>query len=384
MSGEKDWSPSMSFEPAKRASEEQLFEEVGLLMQERDLLLREKSAMQNILASSSEEIRRLFDAEQKHVAEMRSWLQQKESLERDNDDATRHIEELERERDARTKELDQTKHEKHSVEKLLAATKRNEEDLQERLSAAQQELGIRRIAEQSHKVKVPCCCNVGAPACRPARNALNPRYPEQEERNEWLRQQDDYIKQLATSQAEVKHQASTIESLKQDAVMHRKAAEIWEEDRKALLEDRVEKERLKVLDDEHRAAQHRWALTQEQLLKERSDSNAQLQLGLQQLELQQKSIEVHNQEKAQWLKEHEEHLATRWQLESRVSALEAELNSLKLNNGSLSREKEDLIAKLDRSEQDLTESGRHLAAARSGARYLFVCCTLHCVFVMVC
>ena len=88
--------------------------------------------------------------------------------------------------------------------------------------------------------------------------------------------------------------------------MHRKAAEIWEEDRKALLEDRVEKERLKVLDDEHRAAQHRWALTQEQLLKERSDSNAQLQLGLQQLELQQKSIEVHNQEKAQWLKEHEE------------------------------------------------------------------------------
>ena len=174
--------------------------------------------------------------------------------------------------------------------------------------------------------------------------------------------------------------------------MHRKAAEIWEEDRKALLEDRVEKERLKVLDDEHRAAQHRWALTQEQLLKERSDSNAQLQLGLQQLELQQKSIEVHNQEKAQWLKEHEEHLATRWQLESRVSALEAELNSLKLNNGSLSREKEDLIAKLDRSEQDLTESGRHLAAARSGALYLFAQFThcarylfgLHCVSVMVC
>ena len=40
--------------------------------------------------------------------------------------------------------------------------------------------------------------------------------------------------------------------------MHRKAAEIWEEDRKALLEDRVEKERLKVLDDEHREEKHRW------------------------------------------------------------------------------------------------------------------------------
>jgi len=52
MGGDKEWSPSQSFEPAKRASEEQLFEEVGLLMQERDLLLREKSALQAILASS--------------------------------------------------------------------------------------------------------------------------------------------------------------------------------------------------------------------------------------------------------------------------------------------------------------------------------------------
>ena len=52
MGGEKEWSPTQSFEPAKRASEEQLFEEVGLLMQERDLLLREKSALQAILASS--------------------------------------------------------------------------------------------------------------------------------------------------------------------------------------------------------------------------------------------------------------------------------------------------------------------------------------------
>ena len=155
MTGEKDWSPSMSFEPAKRASEEQLFEEVGLLMQERDLLLREKGALQNLLASSSEEIRRLFDAEQRHVAEMRSWLQQKESLEHDNDDATKQIEELEREQDARTKELDRTKTEKHSVEKTLAVTKRNEEDLQERLAAAQQELGIRRVTEQTHKVSMP-------------------------------------------------------------------------------------------------------------------------------------------------------------------------------------------------------------------------------------
>jgi hypothetical protein len=52
LGGEKEWSPSQSFEPAKRASEEQLFEEVGLLMQERDLLLREKSALQAILSSS--------------------------------------------------------------------------------------------------------------------------------------------------------------------------------------------------------------------------------------------------------------------------------------------------------------------------------------------
>lgn len=152
LNGDRDWSPSQSFEPAKRASEEQLFEEVGLLMQERDLLLREKSALQAILTSSAEEIRRLFDAEQKHVAEMRSWLQQKESLERDNDDATRQIDDIERELEERSKELDKTKAEKQAVERILSVTKQNEDDLQERLSAAQQELGIRRVAEQTHKV----------------------------------------------------------------------------------------------------------------------------------------------------------------------------------------------------------------------------------------
>jgi hypothetical protein len=61
----------------------------------------------------------------------------------------------------------------------------------------------------------------------------------QEERNEWLRQQDDYIRQLATAQADVKHQASQIHQLNEDAAMHRKAAEIWEEDRRALLDDRA-------------------------------------------------------------------------------------------------------------------------------------------------
>ena len=45
-----------------------------------------------------------------------------------------------------------------------------------------------------------------------------------------------------------------IEQLKEDAALHRKAAEIWEEDRKSLLEDRAEKERLKLLDDEHKEA----------------------------------------------------------------------------------------------------------------------------------
>lgn len=187
----------------------------------------------------------------------------------------------------------------------------------------------------------------------------------QEERNEWLRQQDDYIRQLATAQADVKHQASQIHQLNEDAAMHRKAAEIWEEDRRALLDDRAEKERLKFLDEEHREAQRRWAATQEQLLRERSDTNTQLQLVLQQLEQQQKTIEVQHQDKAQWLKQQEAHTAARAALESRCATLESELNVLKLEKGSLLRDKEDLIAKLDRSDQDLTESGRHLAAARS-------------------
>jgi len=105
-----------------------------------------------VSGAGAEEIRRLFDAEQKHVAEMRAWLQQKESLERENDDATKQIDDLDRELDSQTKELDKTKLEKHSVEKILAVTKRQQEDLQERLTAAQHELGIRRVAEQTHKV----------------------------------------------------------------------------------------------------------------------------------------------------------------------------------------------------------------------------------------
>jgi DNA repair exonuclease SbcCD ATPase subunit len=105
------------------------------------------------ICTGAEEIRRLFDAEQKHVAEMRQWLTQKESLERDNDEATKQIDELERELDDRNKELDRTKIEKQSLEKNLAVTKQQEEDLQERLTAAQQELGIRRVAEQTHKVR---------------------------------------------------------------------------------------------------------------------------------------------------------------------------------------------------------------------------------------
>ena len=159
-----------------------------------------------------------------------------------------------------------------------------------------------------------------------------------------------------------------IEQLKEDAALHRKAAEIWEEDRKTLLDDRAEKDRLKILDDEHKEAQRRWAMTQEQLLKERSDSNAQLQLVLQQLEQQQHVIEVHHNEKAQWLRQQEAHHAARSLLESRCNSLEAELNAVKQTNISLLRDKEDLITKFENSEQDLTESGRHLAAARTGSR----------------
>ena len=198
---------------------------------------------------------------------------------------------------------------------------------------------------------------------------------EQDERNEWLRQQDDYIKLLATSQAEVKHQALNILTLKEDAVLHRKAAEIWEEDRRTLLEDRAEKDRLKVLDEEHREAQRHWTTTQEQLLKERSDCNAQLQIGLQQLEQQQKVIEVHNQEKAQWLRQQDAHMAARTSLEARCNELELEYNLLRQAHNALSREKDDVTSKLDRSEQDLTESGRHLAAARSGA---MIACLVAC------
>jgi len=81
-------------EPSKRASEEALFEEMSLMINERDLLVREKSALQAILASSADEIRRLFDGEQKHVGEMKTWLAQKEGLEQDKEEAQALLKDL--------------------------------------------------------------------------------------------------------------------------------------------------------------------------------------------------------------------------------------------------------------------------------------------------
>ena len=257
---------SMNFEPEKRASEEQLFEEVGLLMQERDLLLREKSALQAILASSAEEIRRLFDAEQKHVMEMKSWLQQKESLEQERDSTAMQNEQLRKELDALRRSSEQALHDSKVRERERSTQTREVEDLQERLAAAQQELALLRSSDQAHRG----------------------------EREEWARQHESLTKQLAESITEAKAAASHAEQLRLDTVLHRKAAERWEQERASLQEDRAETERLRLLAAQHAEEVRRWGAVHDQLLKERADGHTQLQLALQQIEQQQKNLELHN------------------------------------------------------------------------------------------
>ena len=255
-----------NFEPEKRASEEQLFEEVGLLMQERDLLLREKSALQAILASSAEEIRRLFDAEQKHVMEMKGWLQQKEALEHERDSSAMQNEQLLKEIESLRRSNDQLLLEKQSRERERSSQARDADELQERLSSALQELALLRSSDLAHR----------------------------SERDEWTRQQDSLTKQLADSLAEAKAAAAQVEQLRLDAALHRKAAERWEQERAALQDDRAEAERMRLLAAQHSEEARRWAGVHDQLLKERADAHAQLQLGLQQIEQQQKNLELHN------------------------------------------------------------------------------------------
>lgn len=66
--------------PLSMVSEEELFSEIGYLMQERDLALKEKKALQHLLSQASEEIRVLVAAEQRHVEELRSWVRQRDEL----------------------------------------------------------------------------------------------------------------------------------------------------------------------------------------------------------------------------------------------------------------------------------------------------------------
>ena len=69
-----------SLPPSAPASDEQLFSELGYVMQERDLVMKEKKALQHLLAQASEEIRVLVSAEQRHVEELRIWVRQRDEL----------------------------------------------------------------------------------------------------------------------------------------------------------------------------------------------------------------------------------------------------------------------------------------------------------------
>ena len=61
-------------------SEAELFDELGYLRQERDLVFKEKRTLQHLLSQAGEEIRALVAAEQRHVEAQRSWVLQRDEL----------------------------------------------------------------------------------------------------------------------------------------------------------------------------------------------------------------------------------------------------------------------------------------------------------------
>jgi chromosome segregation ATPase len=61
-------------------AQDQLFSELGYVRQERDLIAKEKKALQHLLAQAGEEIRVLVAAEQRHVEELRGWVRQRDDL----------------------------------------------------------------------------------------------------------------------------------------------------------------------------------------------------------------------------------------------------------------------------------------------------------------
>ena len=324
-------------ESDKKASEEQLFEEVALLMQERDLLIREKSGLQAILASSADEIRRLFEAEQKHVAEMKSWLQQKEDLESSRDSALVQLENLRHEIETLKAQVAEQLHDKDVLQSEKQEQARDIDNLSDRLSSAQHELSMRRAAEKAHM----------------------------EEREEWLAQQDAYTKQIAAADASMASQKETIEHLVAEAGIHNKEKSAWEAERVELVNDRNEMLRLRAEAQLHQQEAARWSSVHEQLLKERADAHSQLQLGLQQMDQQHKSIELHNTEKNQWLKQQEAASQARAAVEARNKALEEELAQTRQTNAAYAKECQDLTARNTRFELELAEGARHLAAARN-------------------
>lgn len=72
------WKPDL--EVTADGPEDQLFSELGYLRQERDLVVKEKKALQHLLVQAGEEVRVLVQAEQRHVEELRVWVRQRDEL----------------------------------------------------------------------------------------------------------------------------------------------------------------------------------------------------------------------------------------------------------------------------------------------------------------
>lgn len=60
----------------------------------------------------------------------------------------------------------------------------------------------------------------------------------QEEREEWMSQQESYARHIAESDIQIKAKIAAIEQFNAEAQKHRQEKELWETERKELMHDR--------------------------------------------------------------------------------------------------------------------------------------------------
>ncbi|EKX52688.1 hypothetical protein GUITHDRAFT_101846 [Guillardia theta CCMP2712] len=155
--------------------ETQLYTELGYLVQERDILIKERNALQVILNRASDEIKHLVSGEQRHVEELKSWVKQRDQLNRDkiqlevraSDDADvirtmlANKSEAERRADSYMREIENLKSKVEEKTNELSKSHSSKESLAQKISNLEDTIGwkdkeINRLEDEVCRLRSDC------------------------------------------------------------------------------------------------------------------------------------------------------------------------------------------------------------------------------------